>query len=154
MTKFFYLLSGCFFTLILSGCTPTPTSAPVSSNVMATPTTALLTPTTNPLCDWVNTSEVIVKLKFADSLTAPDTSYEVGFVISPINRYARLARQACDYQTGFKLAELKDLGTVQVAVWGYTDNRRRQLANEPVTVVFDKNGTPDIGQPITVEVLD
>ncbi|KKP69397.1 hypothetical protein A2X44_04570 [candidate division CPR3 bacterium GWF2_35_18] len=107
----------------------------------------------NSLCDWVDESDIIIKLTFADGVTK-DTSYEAGFAFDSITRTARLARSACDYRTGFSYAELKNKGSVQVAVWGYSDSRRRQLKSEPVTVFLDSQGKPNIGSTIEVEVID
>ena len=107
----------------------------------------------NKLCDWVDKSDIIIKLNFAEGVEK-DSSYEAGFYLSPMYLNARLARKDCDYRTGFSFAELKGKGAAQVGTRGYTDNRRRQLANEPVSIVFDAEGHPDIGNYIVVTVKD
>lgn len=103
------------------------------------------------LCGWIDKSDIVVKLNFAEGVTK-DTSYEAGFYFSPIISTMRLARQACDYRTGFNFSEFKNKGAAQVGVRGYTDSVRRQLANEPLSVVFDENGASSIGQYIEVQV--
>ncbi|MFA6250427.1 MAG: hypothetical protein WC686_02860 [Candidatus Shapirobacteria bacterium] len=107
----------------------------------------------NKLCSWVDNSDIIIKLTFADGVTK-DTSYEVGFYYSSIGSDMRLARSACDYRTGFAYSEMKNKGTVQVGVRGYSDSNRRQLENEPINVVFDENGNPSLQSPIVVKVLN
>jgi hypothetical protein len=105
------------------------------------------------LCGWIDESDVIIKVNIPDGITK-DTSYEAGFYLSEIKSNMRVARAACGYRTGFKSSELKNLGSVQVGVRGYTDNRRRQLENEPVSLVFDKDGKPNVGANIEVTIKD
>lgn len=107
----------------------------------------------NPLCDWVDKSDVIIKVKFADGVEK-DSSYEAGFYLSPINSTMRIARSGCDYRTGFSYDELKNLGAVQVGVRGYSDNNRRQIEGEPISVILDAEGKPDIGSNIEVTIID
>jgi hypothetical protein len=107
----------------------------------------------NKLCDWVDESDIIIKVNFADGVVK-DTSYEAGFYYSEIGSTMRLARSACDYRTGFSYEELKNAGVVQVGVRGYTDSNRRQIANEPISINFDADGKPDIGSYIEVTITD
>lgn len=159
------------FSLIMVGCTiqpnklktseiqePTQVSATTSPEPTAS-TEMYLGQQTNPteayekLCAWVDKSDIIIELSFADGVVK-DTSYEAGFAFSSIERTARLAREGCNYRTGFKFSELANKGEVQVAVWGYNDNRKRQLLNEPINLTFDSEGKPDISLPIRITVLD
>lgn len=134
-------------------------SSPADKPKPTANTTVYLGQQTNPddeknkLCGWVDESDIIIKLNFAEGVNK-DTSYETGFAFSTINRTARLARSGCDYRTGFKFSELKGKGVVQIAVWGYTDNKRRMLLNEPINVTFDAEGKPNVSLPIEVTVLD
>lgn len=105
------------------------------------------------LCGWVDESDIIIELSFAEGLTK-DTSYETGFYFSPIMSTMRLARSGCDYRTGFSFEEMKGKGAVQVGVRGYSDNIRRQLESEPINVMFDAEGKPDVELPIKVKVLN
>ncbi|MFA5360238.1 MAG: hypothetical protein WC349_04760 [Patescibacteria group bacterium] len=105
------------------------------------------------LCGWIDKSDIIIKVNVPEGI-AKDTSYEAGFYFSPTFFTARLARQACGYRTGFSYAELKNKGAAQVGVRGYTDSRRRQLENEPISIVFDENGKPSIGPNIEVTIKD
>ncbi len=105
------------------------------------------------LCGWVDKSDIIIELSFADGL-ALDTSYETGFYFSPIMSTMRLARKDCDYRVGFSYEEMKNKGAIQVGVRGYSDNVRRQLEDEPINVVFDAEGKPSIDSPIKVRVLN
>jgi hypothetical protein len=108
---------------------------------------------TDAMCAWVDESDVIITLKFADGVVK-DASYEAGFYLSTINLFARVARQQCGYRTGFSYDELKGKGAVQLGVRGYTDSMRRQLQGDPISVVIGADGHPDIGSDIEVTVLD
>lgn len=105
------------------------------------------------VCGWVDESDIIIELSFADGV-AKDTSYETGFYYSSIESTMRLARSGCNYRTGFKFDEMKNKGAVQVGVRGYNDNNRRQLENEPINVIFDADGNPNVSLPIKVKVLN
>lgn len=107
----------------------------------------------NKLCDWVDKSDIIIELSFAEGVTK-DSSYEAGFYYSAIGSTMRLARTACNYRTGFSYSEMKNKGSVQVGVRGYTDSNRRQLENEPINVIFDEDGKPSLPSPIRVKVLN
>lgn len=102
------------------------------------------------LCDWVDKSEIIIKVNFANGVTK-DTSYEAGFYFGN-NLNARLARKECNYRTGFSFSEMKGKGAAQMGVRGYTDNVRRALTGDPISVTFDANGKPSIGTYIEVTV--
>lgn len=161
------VVTSCF----MFGCTIQPNDLKTSEIQQPTPISATTTPEptvstemylgqqTNPteayekLCAWVDKSDIIIELSFADGIVK-DTSYEAGFAFSSIERTARLAREGCNYRTGFKYSELAGKGEVQVAVWGYNDNRKRQLLNEPINLTFDSEGKPNIPLPIRITVLD
>ncbi|MBP9781122.1 hypothetical protein KBC89_00515 [Candidatus Woesebacteria bacterium] len=157
-----YFLVGC--TIQLNDLKTSEIQEPTQVSATSTPeptvsTEMYLGQQTNPdeayekLCAWVDKSDIIIELSFADGVVK-DTSYEAGFSFSSIERTARLAREGCNYQTGFKFSELANKGEVQVAVWGYTDNRKRQLLNEPINLTFDSEGKPSIPLPIRITVLD
>jgi len=110
-------------------------------------------PAENKLCDWLDDYSIVIHLNFAEGVVK-DTSYEAGFAYSSIASNRKLARGACDYRTAFKPSEMKNRGVTQVVVWGYTDNKQRQLAGDPITVIFDENGNPDVALPIEVTVLN
>ncbi len=105
------------------------------------------------LCGWIDKSDIIIELSFADGVNK-DTSYETGFYYSPIMSNMRLARNGCDYRTGFSFEEMKNKGAVEVGARGYTDNKRRKLDGEPHSVTFDENGKPNVPLPIRVKVMD
>jgi hypothetical protein len=107
----------------------------------------------NKLCSWVDKSDIIIELSFADGVTK-DTSYEAGFHYNPIGSDMRLARGACDYRTGFSYTEMKNKGAVTMEVRGFNDSNLRQLENEPITVVFDADGKPSIPSPLKIKVLN
>ncbi len=138
-----------------SNLTPTlnPTIEPISTSDINLDQPPTELPQEDKLCGWVNESDIIIKLNFADGVIK-DTSYETGFMLNSTTRTARLARSGCDYRTGFNFEEMINKGVVQVAVWGYTDSNRRQLANEPINITFDENGRPNVEGIIEVTVLD
>jgi outer membrane murein-binding lipoprotein Lpp len=107
----------------------------------------------NKLCDWIDESDIIIKINFAEGVVK-DTSYEAGFYYSTIGSTMRLARSGCDYRTGFSYEELKNAGAVQVGVRGFTDSNRRQIAGEPIGLILDANGKPDVGSYIEVTITD
>lgn len=168
LQAFYLVLVASYF---MVGCTIQPNIQKTSELQEPTQVSATTTPEptvttemylgqqTNPteayekLCAWVDKSDIIIELSFADGVVK-DTSYEAGFAFSSIERTARLAREGCNYRTGFKFLELADKGEVQVAVWGYNDNRKRRLLNEPINLSFDSDGKPNISLPIQVTVLD
>jgi len=104
-------------------------------------------------CDKINASDIIIKVNFAEGVVK-DTSYETGFYYSPIFSNMKLARSGCDYKVGFSYEEMKDKGAVEVGVRGYNDSNRRIIAGQPISVVFDKNGAPDIDPYIEVTITD
>lgn len=108
----------------------------------------------NKLCDWVDQSDIIIKVKFANENIKKDTSYQTGFMFGPNYFNARLARNGCDYRTGFKYSELKGKGIAQIGVVGYSDNKVRTIVGAPININFDKDGKPDIGSYIEVTITD
>jgi hypothetical protein len=161
MKKIIFLL---VLTIFLVGCTKKG-PLPVDTNVIVPSITQPIANDTQDtvdsladdqykkLCDWVDKSDIIIKINFADGVVK-DGSYETGFYLSSIKSTMRLARSGCDYRTGFSYEELKNLGAVQVGVRGYTDRLRRQIVNEPINVVFNESGVPDIGSYIEVTITD
>lgn len=107
----------------------------------------------NKLCDWVDKSDIIIKVNFAEGVEK-DTSYETGFYFDSITSSMRLARKGCDYRTGFSFAEHKGAGLAEVGVRGYTDNKRRSILGEPISLSFDENGVPSIGNYIEVTITN
>jgi hypothetical protein len=105
------------------------------------------------LCGWIDKSDIIVKVIVPEGIKA-ETSYEAGFYFSPIYSTMRIARSGCDYRVGFMYSELENKGAAQVGVRGYSDNRRRQLVEDPLSVVFDAEGKPSIGTNIEVTIKD
>ncbi len=110
------------------------------------------------LCGWIDESDIVIKVNFAEGVVK-DTSYEVGFYFSPILSTMRLARSGCDYRTGFKYSEMKTtgaarVGAAEVGVRGYSDNIRRHIQGEPISLVLDDNGVPSIGSSIEVTITD
>ncbi|MFA6553664.1 MAG: hypothetical protein WCT27_04515 [Patescibacteria group bacterium] len=168
MKKLFILIGLVIVAVTVSGCTTNTPSNTVTGNSNTAVINAGNHNTTSisnanaevgnqndvdKMCGWVDASDVIITLKFADGV-AKDTSYEAGFYLSSINLFARVARQQCGYRTGFSYEELKGKGAVQVGVRGYTDSNRRQLQGDPISVVIGADGHPDIGSRIEVTVLD
>lgn len=105
----------------------------------------------NEICKWVDNSDIIVKVNFTEGVVK-ESSYEAGFYFSPIISTMRVAREACDYRTGFSFAELKAKGAADVGVRNYSDSVRRELVGEPIDVTFDSNGAPSIGNYIEVTI--
>jgi hypothetical protein len=105
------------------------------------------------LCGWIDKSDMVIELSFADGVEK-DSSYETGFYLSPIYSTMRLARAGCDYRVGFSFEEMKAKGPVEVGVRGYSDSVRRKLENEPIKVIFDAEGKPNVELPIKVKVLN
>ena len=122
----------------------------IDSQAMPT-NTPIVTP--NPQCAWIEKADVIIKVNFAEGVEK-DTSYETGFYLSPIMSNMRLARKDCDYQTGFTFEELKKIGEAEVGVRGYSDNKRRIIEGEPISVTIDTEGKPDIGNYIEVKITN
>ncbi len=159
MKKWFLrIISLSFMALILTGCGQAAKQAESPDNPQAASPSGQQAETSAPkagnkLCDWVDASDVIIKVSFAEGV-ARDTSYEAGFYYSGIKSNMRVARSGCDYRTGFSYDELKNLGAVEVGVRGYTDSRRRQIVGEPMSVVLGADGVPSIGSYIEVTVTD
>ncbi|KKR06463.1 MAG: hypothetical protein UT34_C0001G0504 [candidate division WS6 bacterium GW2011_GWF2_39_15] len=107
----------------------------------------------NKLCDWVDDSDIIIKINFAEGVEK-ENSYEAGFYFSPIISTMRVARKECDYRTGFSFTELKGKTAADVGVRNYSDNTRRKLIGEPIDVNFDSNGVPNIGTSIEVTIAN
>lgn len=158
------LISLVFCALIFSACTAkvgddatenftqTDRITPVISVEEPSPT-ILATVTPNPQCAGLEKADVIIKVNFAEGVEK-DTSYETGFYLSPIMSNMRLARKDCDYQTGFTFEELKKIGEAEVGVRGYSDNKRRIIEGEPISVTIDSEGRPDIGNYIEVKIIN
>lgn len=104
-------------------------------------------------CDKINASDIIIKVNFAEGVVK-DTSYETGFYYSPIISNMKLARSGCDYKVGFSYEEMKSKGAVEVGVRGYNDSKRRTIIGQPISVVFDAQGVPDIDPYIEVTITD
>jgi hypothetical protein len=102
-------------------------------------------------CDWVDKSDIIITVKIADDVTK-DTSYEAGFYFGENYLDAKLAREVCNYRTGFNYSELKGKGEAQIGVRGYADSLRRQIVGDPINVSFDADGKPSIGSNIEVTI--
>jgi hypothetical protein len=163
--KIVYIFTLALLIVALSGCSKKTVEQPAENASLQTEETAIQpeagemnlgqqTPGDNSkLCGWVDDSDIIIKLNFADGVEK-DTSYETGFYFNSVTSSMRLARKDCDYRTGFKFSEFAGKGAVQVGVRGYSDSVRRQLANEPINVNFNKDGKPDIGNYIEVTVLN
>jgi len=98
----------------------------------------------NQICEWVDNSDIIVKVNFTESIVK-ESSYEAGFYFNSILSTMRIAREECDYRTGFSFTELKGKGAADVGVRNYSDSVRRELVGEPIDITFDSNGVPDIG---------
>jgi hypothetical protein len=105
------------------------------------------------LCSWVDGSDIIIKVNVPPGLEK-DTSYEVGFYFSPIFSTMKLAREGCEYRTGFDFSEFMNKGQAEVGVRGYSDNRRRTLKEGTIPVSFGQDGRPDIGTRIEVTIMD
>ncbi|MFA6272056.1 MAG: hypothetical protein WC693_03010 [Patescibacteria group bacterium] len=155
--KYFSIANIILIAFFAFGCTK-KTEQPQNQNTNTNTVSAQnqnvntnITKTENKLCDWIDESDIIIKINFADGVVK-DTSYEAGFYYSSIGSTMRLARSGCDYRTGFSYEELKNAGAVQVGVRGYTDSNRRQIVGEPISVVLDANGKPDIGSYIEVTI--
>lgn len=165
MHKPSYLLGIILCSILLSGCLPKSVTTPPAPSPSTSTSTPVVSPALTPeksdyekVCSWVDESDVIVKVNLGDEAVV-DNSYEAGFMYYKQGStlgliQARLARQVCDYKTGFSFDELKGKGTVQIVVTGYSDNRRRQLDQDPISVILDENGHPSIGNLIEVTVLD
>jgi hypothetical protein len=159
MKKWFLrIISLSLMALVLTGCGQTTKPAESLDNPQAAfpsgqPAEATAPKAENKLCDWVDASDVIIKVNFADGV-AKDTSNEAGFYYSSVKSNMRVARSGCDYRTGFSYDELKNLGAVEVGVRGYTDSRRRQIVGEPISVVLGADGVPNIGSRIEVTITD
>ncbi len=134
--------------------TVTPTSA-----VNQEQPTLINTPTVEPtkaenkLCDWVDKSDIIIKVKFTEGVVK-DGAYETGFYFDSITSTMRLARKDCDYRTGFSFEELKKAGETEVGVRGYSDSKRRSIVGEPISVNFNEKGEPSIGNYIEVTITN
>ncbi|MFA6525083.1 MAG: hypothetical protein WCT33_02295 [Patescibacteria group bacterium] len=157
--KYFSIISIILMAFFALGCTKKTEQTQnqdINTNTVSTQNQNINTNTAkteNKLCDWIDESDIIIKINFADGVVK-DTSYEAGFYYSAIGSTMRLARSGCDYRTGFSYEELKNAGAVQVGVRGYTDSNRRQILGEPINVILDANGKPDIGSYIEVTITD
>ena len=138
--------------------TPVPAalSTPISNAVSAT--TATPPATANPLCDWIDTSDVILQLSFAEG-TVPDSSYSAGFSYDRGTSYGdhylgRLARKSCDYRVGFTLSETADIKAATVRVMGNSYNEKVVLDPLSATNILFDGGLPVAGKTVLVRVTD
>lgn len=102
MKKAVVLVSTVLFALLLSGCTSggtTNTTNTTGAGNTTSQAVAIANDNTNAeasdrdkMCSWVDSSDVIMKLNFAEGVEK-DGSYEAGFYVSEINLFARLARK-------------------------------------------------------------
>lgn len=162
------LLGVILVTFVMVGCTKTTDQTNTSSvnttntanttvtNTASTANDVVANTTTNtadPMCDWVEASDVIIHVKFADGVVK-DGAYEAGFYTNAITSTMRVARSQCDYRTGFSYEELANKGVVELGVRGYTDSVRRAVAGEPISIIIDANGVPDIGSLIEATITN
>lgn len=108
--------------------------------------------TSNKICEWVDNSDIIIKVNIPEGIEK-ESSYEAGFYFNPIVSTMRLARQECEYRTGFSFTEFIGKTAADVGVRNYSDSERRVLVGEPIDVTFDSNGMPSIGANIEVTIL-
>ncbi|NMC51163.1 hypothetical protein GYA54_00340 [Candidatus Kuenenbacteria bacterium] len=162
MTKNFKFLTVLLLAVVFltGGCTQKEPAAPADSvglNNNQPAEEMYLGQKTDPaaqkekLCGAIDKADIVIELKFAEGVEK-DTSYETGFYFSAIYSWMKLARDVCDYRVGFSFEEFKNKGAAEVGVRGYNDNKRRMLEGEPISVIFDENGQPNIKLPIQVMV--
>jgi len=150
--KIYLILFLLFFICLVSGCAKKETQnndAKNSNNEMYLGQQTSGAEQREKLCGWVDRSDIIIKVNFAEGV-AKDTSYETGFYFSPIYSIMKLARAGCDYRVGFNFSEFKNKGAAEVGVRGYSNNLRRQIEGQPISLVFDAEGKPSIGNQIEV----
>ncbi|MFA6602571.1 MAG: hypothetical protein WCT01_02085 [Candidatus Shapirobacteria bacterium] len=147
--------------LILGGC---GTEKTIVDNKVANPTNK---PTTvietvvpsvreNKMCSWIDSSEVILKLKFEEGVVK-DTSYETGFIYKKgpnmvEMKLARLARDQCDYRVGYNKSDFEGIKGATIGVWTFNGTIQQKIKGAPITVQFI-DGMPDFGKNLEVEVL-
>jgi hypothetical protein len=159
--KKIYLLAILITSTLLGGCDKkeiiiTPTQSPSVAPTTVIQETVAPTKEENKMCDWVDKSDVIIKLNFEEGIVK-DTSYEAGFIYKKGPnmielRLARLARSQCDYRVGFNKSDFKDLKAATIGVWTYNGTNRQKIKNEPIMVDFSDQ-MPDFGKNIEVEVI-
>ena len=158
--KKYYLLIIVISLITLSAC-----NSQSSSNITEIVPTNIPTPAlspivneTNKMCDWIDKSEVIVKLNFAPEIVTKDTSYELGFVYSKPDKpqlelkLARVARSQCDYRVGFNKSDFNNIAHANLAAWTYNGTVRQTLKGDPILVNFIDN-LPNLGKQIEVETI-
>jgi len=144
-TKLIFVL---FVGLIFGGCTQ-------KDQVITSSPTTVLTPTVveNKVCDWIDKSDIIVRVNVPVDIIG-ENSYEVGFYFSPIFSSMRIARKECSYRTGFNYSEFKGKGEANVGVRRYSDSTRLKIKEEPLSLSFDSEGKPSIGNIIEVNLAN
>lgn len=161
-----YLAFVILFSIFFSACTPHPQTPDTISGSIATSEvnpspspTMYLGQQTDPvaqkekLCGSIDKSDIIIELSFAEGITL-DSSYETGFYYTPIYSNMKLARRDCDYRVGFSFEEMKGKGAVELGVRGYTDNVRRQVEANPISITFDSEGKPNSSLPLKIKILN
>jgi len=156
-----YLLMMFMASIFLGGCngggkTTTPVQSPTVTPTTVVQETVIPTKEENKMCDWVDKSDVIIKLNFEEGIVK-DTSYEAGFIYKKGPnmielKLARLARSQCDYRVGFNKTDFKDLKAATIGVWTYNGTNRQKIKGEPIAVNFSDQ-MPDFGKNIEVEII-
>lgn len=158
--KTFYVLIVLVSLITLSACGSQPISKiplPVATN-MPTNQTSPSVSEANKMCDWIDKSEMVVKLNFAPDIVVKDTSYELGFVYSKPDKpqlelkLARIARSQCDYRVGFNKSDFINIAHANLAAWTYNGTIRQKLKGDPISVDFVDN-LPNLGKLIEVETI-
>jgi hypothetical protein len=140
---------------LLSACQKQPIVV-ANPTVAPSPTSVAVVPTANPMCDWIDKSDVIIKVKIPEGMT-PDTSYETGFVYSKPDKpslelkLARVARSQCEYRVGFNKSDFKNIANATIAVWTYTGTVRQKISGDPIKVDF-VNNLPSFGKNLDIEL--
>ena len=127
--------------------------------------TKTVSKTKNKLCDWIDKSDIIIKLNlpekygyYKDDKKSP--SYETGLMFKSsygdIASSRRLARKACDYRVGFSKKDFKNINynpNYPFVIISHRDSSTDfTYDKEPIKLTLNKDNLPNEGKEFILNV--
>ncbi len=108
-------------------------------------------------CEWLDDADVVVQIVFPEDYEKA-SGYTFNFRYNPTPdsltyNLGRIARDTCDYKTGFYSNELVSIKDAYVEIWGDSPQDVLELKNGSVEVSFS-NSEPNFDGVLTVEVAE
>lgn len=108
-------------------------------------------------CEWLEDMDVVVQIVFPEGYDIA-SGYTFNFRYNPTPdsltyNLGRIARDTCDYKTGFYSNELASINDAFVEIWGDSPQDVLPLKNGSVEVSFS-NGKPNFDGILTVEIAE